>query len=300
MSETLGFIGLGNMGLPIAANLIRAGYSLRVFNRTAARAEPLVKEGAVLVPRAADAAVPGGIVLTMLADDGAEESVALREDGFADRLGPGGIHAALSTISPATSRRLAGQHARSGNAYVAAPVFGRPEAAATAKLWVCLSGPAEAKQRLAAVVKAISQGSFDFGEDAGAANVVKLCGNFLIAAAMESMAEAFTLAKKNQLDEVYVADALTRMLFPCPIYQGYGSRIAQWQFEPVGFRLGLGLKDIRLVLETGTQSETPLPLASLLRDRWLTAVARGRADMDWSAAVLGAAEDAGLAPAENP
>jgi 3-hydroxyisobutyrate dehydrogenase-like beta-hydroxyacid dehydrogenase len=297
MSETLGFIGLGNMGCPIANNLIGAGYKLRVYNRTRSKAEPLVRQGAVFASQPADVTAPGGIVISMLADDRALEEVAGRE--FVERLGPGGVHISLSTISPATARQLAEQHAHHGVAYVAAPVFGRPEAAAARKLWVCLSGATEAKKRIQPIVNLVAQGSFDFGEDAGAANVVKLCGNFLIAASIEAMAEAWTLAEKNGLSRNSVAEMLTRTLFACPVYQNYGQKIAEQQYEPAGFRLALGLKDIDLTLQTAASRKMPMPLASLLHDRWLSGVAKGRADFDWTAAALGMAEDAGLSIAKK-
>jgi 3-hydroxyisobutyrate dehydrogenase-like beta-hydroxyacid dehydrogenase len=287
------------MGYSIASNLIRAGYKLRVYNRTLLKAEPLVSQGAALASHPAEVAEPGGIVVTVLADDRAVEAVALRDRELDERLGPGGIHLSMSTISPATARKLAEQHAQRGVAYVAAPVFGRPEAAAAGKLWVCLSGPKEAKKRIRPIVDSFGQGSFDFGEDPGAANVVKLCGNFLIAAAIEAMAEAWTLAEKNGLDRVRVAEMLTKTLFACPIYQGYGERIAHQQYEPVGFRLALGLKDVDLCLQTATASQMPMPLGSLLHDRWLSAVAKGRSDLDWTAAALGVTEEAGLPMAKK-
>lgn len=294
MAETLGFIGLGNMGEPIAANLLRAGFGLRVYNRTAAKAAPLVAKGAAQVSGEAEVAQAGGVVLTMLADDRAVEEVALREHSFVERLGAGGIHISLSTIAPATSRRLAEHHAKHKVEYAAAPVFGRPEAAAAARLWVCTSGAAAAKKRVQPILTAISQGIFDFGEDYGAANVVKLCGNFLIASAIEAMAEALTLARKNGVDPKALVEMFGKTLFACPIYQGYGKQIAEQRFEPAGFRLALGLKDISLALQTGASSSVPMPIASVLRDRWLESVAKGRADMDWTAVALAVAEDAGL------
>jgi 3-hydroxyisobutyrate dehydrogenase-like beta-hydroxyacid dehydrogenase len=178
--------------------------------------------------------------------------------------------------------------------YVAAPVFGRPDAAAAKRLWVCTSGPAAAKKRVQPVLEAIGQGIFDFGDDAGSANVVKLCGNFLIASAIEALAESLTLAEKNGVNKSAVAEMLGKTLFSCPVYQGYGKQIAEERFEPAGFRLVLGLKDISLALETAAASSMPMPLASLLRDRWMTAIAKKRGDMDWTAVALGVAEDAGL------
>jgi 3-hydroxyisobutyrate dehydrogenase-like beta-hydroxyacid dehydrogenase len=294
MAETLGFIGLGNMGEPIAANLLRAGFGLRVYNRTAAKAAPLVAKGAAQAASEVEVAQAGGIVLTMLSDDRAVEEVTLREHSFVERLGAGGIHVSLSTIAPATARRLAEHHAEHKVEYVAAPVFGRPEAAAAGRLWVCTSGAVAAKQRVQPILTAISQGIFDFGEDYGGANVVKLCGNFLIAAAVEAMAESQTLARKNGVDPKALAEMFGKTLFACPVYQGYGKQIAEQRFEPAGFRLALGLKDINLALQTGASSSVPMPIASVLRDRWLESVAKGRADMDWTAVALAVAEDAGL------
>jgi 3-hydroxyisobutyrate dehydrogenase-like beta-hydroxyacid dehydrogenase len=291
MPEALGFIGLGNMGVPIAANLLQAGYTLRVYNRTSSKAAPVVAKGAALATSPADVAPPGGIVLTMLADDRAVEEVSLPSGSFVERLGPGGIHISLSTISPATARRLAEHHAKYKVNYVASPVFGRPEAAAAARLWVCVSGASEARKRVQPLLAVIGQGIFDFGEDAGAANVVKLCGNFLVASAIEALAELLTLAEKNGVSKKAVAELIGKL---SPLHQGYANQIAERRFEPAGFRLALGLKDINLVLQTAAASAMPMPLASLLHDRWISAVAKGRADLDWSAIALGVAEDAGL------
>jgi 3-hydroxyisobutyrate dehydrogenase-like beta-hydroxyacid dehydrogenase len=296
MAETLGFIGLGNMGEPIAANLIAAGHALRLYNRTASKAAPLVAKGATLAKTPADVASPGGVVFTMVADDHAAEELCLSPGSFVEKLGPGGIHVSISTISPATARRLAEHHAKHKVEYVASPVFGRPEAAAAKKLWVCTSGHAAAKARVRPLLEAIGQGIFDFGEDAGAANVVKLCGNFMIAAAIETISESLALAEKNGIDKNAVADLFGKTLFACPVYQGYGKSIAAEQFEPAGFRLALGSKDVSLALATGTASSVPLPVASLLHDRYLTAIAKGRGDMDWTAIALGVAEDAGIKP----
>jgi 3-hydroxyisobutyrate dehydrogenase-like beta-hydroxyacid dehydrogenase len=292
MSETLGFIGLGNMGAPIAANLLKAGFGLRVYNRTASKAAPLTAKGATLAASPAEVAQPGGIVLTMLADDRAVEEVCLPGGSFIERLGPGGIHISLSTISPVTARRLAEHHAKYKVDYLASPVFGRPDAAAAAKLWICNSGPAASKKRVQPILTAIGQGIFDFGEDAGAANVVKLCGNFLFAASIETLAEMLTLAEKNGVSKKAVAEMIGKL---SPLHSGYANQIAEQKFEPAGFRLALGLKDVNLIMQTAAASMTPMPLGSLLHDRYVSAVAKGRANLDWSAIALGVAEDAGLA-----
>jgi 3-hydroxyisobutyrate dehydrogenase-like beta-hydroxyacid dehydrogenase len=296
MTETLGFIGLGNMGEPIAANLMAAGHALHIYNRTASKAAPLVAKGATLAKHPAEVASPGGIVFTMVADDRAIEELCLSPGSFVEKLGPGGIHVSFSTISPAVARRLAEHHAKHKVEYVASPVFGRPEAAAAKKLWVCTSGHAAPKARVRPLLEAIGQGIFDFGEDAGAANVVKLCGNFMIASAIETISESLALAEKNGIDKNAIADLFGKTLFACPIYQGYGKSIAAEKFEPAGFRLALGFKDVSLALATATASEVPLPVASLLHDRYLAAIAKGRGDMDWTAVALGVSEDAGLKP----
>jgi 3-hydroxyisobutyrate dehydrogenase-like beta-hydroxyacid dehydrogenase len=293
MGEKIGFIGLGNMGAPIAANLIASGCDVSVYNRTASKAAPLAAKGASRADRPRDALARGGVVFTMLADDRAVEEVVTGE-GFLEALGPGGMHVSMSTISPALSRRLAGRHAQAGSAYVAAPVFGRPEAAAARKLWICLAGPSAARERVRPLLNPLGQGVFDFGEEPAAANVVKLSGNFLIAAAMEAMAEAFALAEKNGIAPDRIADLFGQTLFACPIYKNYGAAIAGRHFTPPGFRLSLGLKDVELALAASDEAKVPMPVASLLRDRLLGALARGRQDLDWSALALGAREDAGL------
>jgi 3-hydroxyisobutyrate dehydrogenase-like beta-hydroxyacid dehydrogenase len=286
----IGFIGLGSMGLPMASNLLAAGHNLRVYNRTAAKADSLVKRGAELMSNSAAVASPGGVVITMVADDAALETVVIGGDAIAHRLAPGGIHISMSTIAPATARKLAQYHAENGSIYVAAPVFGRPEAAAAKRLWICTSGAAQAKQKIAPILDTMGQKTFDFG----AANAVKLSGNFMIAAAMESIAEALAMLEKSGVDRVAAMEMLSSTLFACPLYQGYGNAIAQMRHTPAGFRLPLGLKDVELVLKTGGEVRAPMPVASILRDRFLTSIAKGHGEMDWSAFALGARDDAGL------
>jgi 3-hydroxyisobutyrate dehydrogenase-like beta-hydroxyacid dehydrogenase len=293
MSTEVGFIGLGAMGEPIAANLIAAGYKLRVYNRTASKADALVAAGAMRVERPGDAAVAGGVVITMLADDAALEQVTLG-GGLAERLGRGGIHISMSTVAPATTRRLAEHHAAHGSIMIASPVFGRPDAAKAKRLWVLAAGPGAAKAAVRPLQEAIGQAIFDFGEEPAAANVAKLAGNFLIAANLEAMSEAFAMAEKQGVERTAVAEMLAKTLFACPIYQGYGKAIAEKRFTPVGFRMSLGLKDVELALRTAEEVTMGLPIASLVRDRFLASLAKGRADMDWSAIALSVLDDAGL------
>lgn len=294
MTTEIGFVGLGAMGAPMAANLSAAGYRLRVYNRTASKADPLVALGAIRAERPGDAAPAGGVAITMVADDGALESVTLGPGGLAERLGRGGIHVSMSTVAPATARRLAEHHGACGNTYIAAPVFGRPEQARARRLWMLMSGPAAQKAAIRPLLEAMGQAIFDFGDDPGAANVAKLCGNFLIAANLEAMAEAFALAEKQGVDRAAVADMLAKTLFACPIYQGYGKAVAEKRFTPVGFRMPLGLKDVELAMRTAAEVQVAMPSASLVRDRMIASLAKGREEMDWSAIALGVLDDAGL------
>ncbi|HTD19987.1 MAG TPA: NAD(P)-dependent oxidoreductase [Ktedonobacteraceae bacterium] len=293
MSEQIGFIGLGNMGQPMAGSLLKAGYTLTVYNRTASKAEPLVAKGAKLARQPSEAVQPGGIVVSMVANDQALEEIVM-SPGFLERLGPNGIHLSMSTVSPFTSRKLAELHTQHGSIYLAAPVFGRPEAAAAQKLWICLAGPQAGKERVRPVLEAMGQGIFDFGDDPGAANIVKLCGNFMIVSAMEAMAEALTLAEKSGLDRSAVIEMFTQTMFAAPIYQNYGKMIAEKRYTPVGFQQKLGLKDVNLVREVAEYAIMPMPLASLMHDRLLAGVAKGRGEMDWSALSLDVLENAGL------
>ena len=292
MAERIGFVGTGNMGLPMATNLIRAGYVVRVYNRTPGKALSLAGLGAEITPDIKTVVEPGGILVTMVSDDLALEEIAL--SGAIDRMAPGGVHISMSTVSPAVARKVARQHEALGVYYVAAPVFGRPEAAAARKLWICVSGAEEARQKVAPVLEALGQKVFEFGEDPGAANVVKLAGNFLIGSALEAVSEALTLAEKNGIDRGRFVDLMGQTLFACPVYQNYGRALAEERYQPPGFRLALALKDINLVMGTAASSTVPMPLASLLHDRMLSGVAKGRGGMDWSVIGLEVMEGAGL------
>lgn len=292
MPQIIGFIGLGNMGRHMAGNLMGSGFQLRVFNRTREKARELEKRGAVVVDRPEEVATPGGIAVSMLADDRALESLA--GEGLAAALGRGGMHISMSTVLPTTSERLAEQYAKHGAAFIAAPVFGRPDAAEARKLWICASGPIPEKQRAKPVFDALGQGVFDFGEKVGAANVVKLAGNFMLTAAIEAMAEASALAEKNGIPREQLLGMLTQTLFNCPIYNNYSKRLIDADFDKVGFALVLALKDMTLAYQTAAASRAPMPILSLLCDRYVSAIAKGRGALDASGLALGAADDAGL------
>jgi 3-hydroxyisobutyrate dehydrogenase-like beta-hydroxyacid dehydrogenase len=294
MSESIGFIGLGSMGFPIARNLLTSGYRVRVFNRTKAKAIPLVKAGATLVDREEEVFETGGIVFSILSDDDAVRSVTVGNAEFLRRLGPGGVHVSMSTISPATARYLAEQHSKHEVSYLGSPVSGRPDRAAARKLFVLLAGKREAKERVRPLLETIGERIFDFGEDPWSSNIAKLALNFNILAAVECMAESFAFAEKNGIARARMAELLSETLFGGIVYKGYGQQVAQQIYEPAAFRLRLGWKDLRLLLETAQETGTPMPVGSLLRDRMLTAIAKERGDFDWSAIALAASEDAGL------
>jgi 3-hydroxyisobutyrate dehydrogenase-like beta-hydroxyacid dehydrogenase len=290
----VGFIGLGNMGSAMASSLLKAGHELTVHNRTAAKAQPLVEQGAKYAAQIGDAC-HGDAVITMLADDAALESTVFGNGGVLQSLRKGAIHISSSTISVALSERLFDAHTKAGQRFVSAPVFGRPEAAAAAKLFVAVAGPPDTLDACTPIFDAIGQKTFRFGDKPSSANLVKLSGNFLIASVIESLSEAMALVSKGGLDQHQYLDFLTSTLFNAPVYKTYGGLIADKKFTPAGFVAPLGLKDVRLTLAAGESLRVPLPLASLIRDRFLTLLARGGEHLDWSAISQVAAEDSGQA-----
>jgi len=262
MRETIGFIGLGALGLPIAHNLLEREYPLRVFNRTESKAAPLVARGAQLMTGPAAVATPGGVVVSVLWDDASVEGL-VASPGFLEALGPGGVHVSMSTISPDAAKRVAALHARAGSAYVEAPVFGRPEAAAARKLWMPLAGAQAAKERVKPILEALgAQGIYDFGEAPGAALVVKLAGNFLIGSAARSMVEALAMAEGNGVDPRAVVAMLTTTLFTAPIYQSYGKQIAEKTVSVLGSEIVK--KDLGIFLRTAASVGSQTPIAATL------------------------------------
>jgi 3-hydroxyisobutyrate dehydrogenase-like beta-hydroxyacid dehydrogenase len=277
-----GFIGLGNMGAAMAGNLVRAGHEVTVYNRNPDKAAALLGLGARRAATVAEAC-RGDVVMTMLADDAALDAVALGDGGIVGALGQGAIHISMSTISVALSKRLQAAHARAGQRYVSAPVFGRPDMAAAAKLFVVAAGEDAALQACQPLFDAIGQKTFPVGAEPSAANVVKIGGNFLIAAAIESLGEAIALVGKAGVDRGTFVDVLTSTLFNAPVYKTYGNLIAKRTYTPALFAAPLGLKDVRLALGAADELQVPLPLGSLLRDRFLRLLAHGGEDLDWSA-----------------
>jgi 3-hydroxyisobutyrate dehydrogenase-like beta-hydroxyacid dehydrogenase len=292
MMMKVGFVGLGQMGSGMAANLIEAGHEVTVYNRTPTKVQALVAKGARAAAQVADAC-HGDAVITMLADDHAVESVTFAEKGVIASLGKSQTHVSMSTISVALSERLSAAHSDAGQHYIAAPVFGRPEAAAAAKLFILTAGAPDAVATCRPLFDAMGQRTFSFGDTPSIANLVKLSGNFLIASVIEMLGEAIALVSKAGVDRRQYLDFLTSTLFNAPVYKTYGALITEQKFEPAGFAVPLGLKDIRLTLAAGESLRVPLPLANLLRDRFLTLLARGGESLDWSAISRLAAWDAG-------
>jgi len=295
----IGFIGLGRMGTGMAASLIRAGHQVTVFNRSAGKAAPLLGLGARQAGSIAEACA-GEVICTMVADDAALEALACGEHGIVAHLAPGTVHVSCSTISVAMAQRLTGLHAGAGQQFVSAPVFGRPEAAQAAKLFVVAAGAAPALECCAPVFDAIGQRTFVMGTRPADANLVKLSGNFLIAAVIESLGEVLALTGKAGIDAHRYLEMLTSTLFTAPVYQTYGDLIVAGKARPAGFTAPLGLKDVTLALQAAQDLRVPLPLGSLLRDRLLRLVAAGDDQVDWSAIAGLAAQDAGLPARPGP
>lgn len=288
----VGLIGLGNMGSGMAASLLKGGHDVTVYNRTPSKAQALVGQGARYAAQVADAC-RGDAVITMLADDHAVESLVFGDAGVIKNLARGAIHISSSTISVALSEKMAAEHAASGQRFVSAPVFGRPEAAAAAKLFITAAGAPDAVDACMPIFESIGQRTFRFGDNAPDANLIKLSGNFLISSVIEALGEALALVGKAGLDQHQYVDFLTSTLFNAPVYKTYGGLIADKKFVPAGFAAPLGFKDNRLVLAAAEKLRVPLPLASLIYNRFLTLLARGGESLDWSAFSQLAAEDSG-------
>ena len=295
----IGFIGLGNMGSGMASNLLAAGHRVTAYNRSPDKLDALVERGASAAGSVAEAC-GGAVVVTMLANDAAVEAVTFGADGIIANLAEGAVHVSSSTISVALAERLTAAHAEAGQRFVAAPVFGRPEAAQAAKLFVVAAGDPVATREVSPLFDAVGQRTFVVSEDPASASLIKLSGNFLIASVIESLGEAMALVGKAGVDKEQYLEILTSTLFGAPVYQTYGGLIAREQFEPAGFAATLGLKDVGLVLAAGDGLRVPLPLASLLRDRFLTLLATGGEHLDWAAVgALSAWEAGGASPVKN-
>jgi len=288
----VGFIGLGHMGAAMAANLVKAGHEVTVFNRSPEKRRALLALGAHEADSVA-AACHGEVAITMLADDAAVAAVVLAEHGMVASLAAGAIHLSMSTISVALSKQLAAAHARNGQRLVAAPVFGRPAAAAAGQLFIVTAGDPAAIEACAPLLHAMGQKAIPIGTEPAAANLVKLTGNFVTAAAIEAMGEAVALIDKAGIDRRAYIDLLTATVFNAAPYTTYGPLIAQGTFEPAAFAAPLAYKDVRLALAAAEALRVPMPLGSLLHDRLLRLLVGGGEHLDWAALGGLATQDAG-------
>lgn len=295
MKTTIGFIGLGNLGTPIAQNLIEAGYHLQVYNRTLSKTDDLDQTSITKCTSPAEAAEGVSFIITVLSNDTVLKQTVIGDDGILKTLPQNAIHISMSTIAPDTADELASLHRQAGSHYLASPVFGRPDAAAAKMLWTCVSGDADVKDAAKPILECTSREVIDFGEKVGSANVVKLTGNFMIQASMEMMAEAYTMAEKFGVDRSQVAEFFGSTLFNAPIFKSYGKVIAEKKYEPVGFTTELGYKDASLVLKLSQQSKTPMPFVNIIYNRLLVTLAKGRSQADWAEAFgKGVTDDAGV------
>jgi 3-hydroxyisobutyrate dehydrogenase-like beta-hydroxyacid dehydrogenase len=281
------------MGSGMARNLLRAGHTVTVYNRSRDKAEAFGAQGARVASSPADACRDVEAVLTMVADDAALEQVVFGDSGLASALPQNCIHISQSTISTALARKLAAAHAERGQGYVSAPVFGRPDAAEAKKLLVVAAGPADSIERCRPIFDAMGRQTFVVGAEAWQANVTKVCGNFMIASIMEAFGETYATLRKAGVPPAEFLEIMNT-LFGSPVMANYGKIIAEEKFEPAGFALRLGLKDIRLMLAASGECAAPMPLASLIHDHFLSAVAQGQGEMDWSAVTRVVARNAGL------
>lgn len=288
-----GFIGLGSMGLPMAKNLHDAGIDLIVYNRTASKAEPLKKAGVPVAKSAADIAGQSDLLITMVSNDEALLTL-LYDDGVLNDLKEGAIHVDMSTISAELAREITEVHEEEGHSYVSAPVFGRPDMAEAGKLWVVAGGNSKAVAAAQKAFDAVGRATTVVSDEPWHANIIKIAGNFMIASMVEAFGETFALVEKSGVDKYKFLEVITNALFDVPIYKGYGKQIADERYSPALFKMKHGLKDVGLALEAAGEAEVPMPTAGLIHSHFLSGIARGWEDMDWSALAKVCASNAGI------
>jgi 3-hydroxyisobutyrate dehydrogenase-like beta-hydroxyacid dehydrogenase len=289
----IAFLGLGRMGDPMARRLAGA-FELAVYNRDVAKAQPFGLLGAKVAGSVREALEGAELAVTMLADDAAEEAITFGPGGLLEVMAPGAVHVSMSTIGIATSARLAEAHAAAGQGFVAAPVFGRPPAAVSGLLWILAAGPEAQVARCQPLFEALGQGVFPLGERAATAHALKLAGNSLLVTVVEALSEAFAYGEKAGVAPETTLKILNTALLKSPLAEAYGGAVVRGDFEPAGFALRLGLKDVSLALRAAEALQAPLPVASVLHDRLLAAVAKGYGDQDLAALSRISREDAGL------
>ena len=278
----IGFIGLGSMGLPMAANLLKTDHELHVYNRTASKADPLKDKGAVVEKDPGELASAVDLIMTMLSDDTAIQEV-LFEKGVMECMKEGAVHVSMSTASVAFIRNLNQKHRERNQYLISAPVFGRPDMAEAAKLWVIAAGDNGKIDEIRPILDSLGRAVSVVGERPEQANTIKIAGNFMIASMIETLGESFSLVEKSGMDSHEFLEIMTSALFGAPVYKNYGFMIADRKYLPGGFKMKHGLKDVRLALQAGDEEQVPMPLASMLHDHYLQGIAKGMSDHDWSA-----------------
>lgn len=278
----VGFIGLGKMGAGIARNIQKAGFPITVYNRTATKTGPFVEAGATLAASPREAAEHADVVFTCLMGDDSVREVLDGDEGLLAGLGPASIHVGLSTISPACATELARLHAHHGSEYLAAPVIGRPDVADAGELRTFVAGNADAISRCSPIVETYTSAVLPVGADHAVANAMKICVNYVVSCVIELMGQVLTFGEKSGVGAPQLA-MLMKSLFPVPAFQEYAERIQARDFEPAGFAMTGGLKDVELFLEAASDLHVPLPFANIVRDKLLTAISSGMSDLDWSA-----------------
>jgi 3-hydroxyisobutyrate dehydrogenase-like beta-hydroxyacid dehydrogenase len=277
----IGFLGIGSMGKPMALRLLAAGHELSVWNRTEGRTEPLLREGAIAAGTPAEAELGAEVVITMLFDDAAHEDVLFGPNGLVDALSPGALHISCSTISVALSERLTAEHARRGQRYVAAPVFGRPNIAADGRLWTVVAGEDSAVAEARPLLETFSRGISVVGTEPRQAHALKLGGNFLISAMIHSLSEGFVFAQSQGIEPQAFLEAINNALFQSPFYAAYG-KVMLNPPKNAGASVGLGAKDNRLLREAAASRHTRISLADTLAQVFAQAQQAGLSDEDWA------------------
>jgi len=278
------FLGLGNMGEPVARLLLKAGHELTVWNRSAEKAQALAAEGAVVAESPQAAVKAAEVVFTMLNDDGAVERVVLgqeKQEGIVRALHPGAVHVSLSTISVRLSRELTARHAELGSEFVAAPVFGRPNVAAEGKLWIVVGGKSAAVGCVRPLLEKISRGITAVSEEPWRAHALKIGGNFLITAMIESLSEAMVFAEAEGIDPAVFAETVNNALFRSPLYEAY-SKVMLNPPERPGATIALGAKDMGLFRQAAEDAGLATPLADHFAKDLTTAAEAGLKDQDWA------------------
>jgi len=277
----IGFLGLGKMGAHMARRLVEAGHQVTVWNRTAERADSLLAAGAAVAATPGEAARAGDVVMTMLFDDAAHEEVLFGQGGVLEAMAPAALHISLSTISVAVSVRLTVEHARRGQHFVAAPVFGRPSVAEEGRLWIVVAGADAAVALARPLLEPLSRGISVIGTEPRQAHALKLGGNFLISAMIHSLGEAFVYAEGQGIEPEIFLETVNGALFQSPFYAAYGKVMLHPPEHP-GATIDLGAKDLRLLREAAASGNTGLSLADNLAAIFAEAQQSGLAGEDWA------------------